>query len=61
MPRFETAISARQQTLRGDERFPRLPPAILMVRPLVVSRKPALRMNSDRGDYLVYEVGSKEN
>jgi hypothetical protein len=32
-----------------------------MVRPLVVSRKLALRMNSDRGDYLVCEVGSKEN
>jgi hypothetical protein len=41
--------------------FPGFPRTILMMRPLVVSRKLALRMNSDRGDYLVYEVGSKEN
>lgn len=34
---------------------------MLMMRPLAVNRKLALRMNSDRGDYLVYEVGSKEN
>jgi hypothetical protein len=40
---------------------PGFPRTILMMRPLVVSRKLALRMNSDRGDYLVYEVGSKEN
>ena len=43
------------------DEVPRFPRAILMVRPLVVNRKLALRMNSDRGDYLVYEVGSKEN